>query len=372
MEQLKRVKFVNKEKTQFLKTLKSRVDQYFIDNKLEKTANGNMMLKSVVVFSMYLVPIICLYVFHPLPTWILMICYIISGFGAAGVGMGIMHDSIHGAYSNNKWVNKILGLTLNFIGGYDVNWKLQHNILHHTYTNITNLDEDISQRLKMRWSPHFKFHPAQRFQHIYAFIAYCLATLSWVFIKDFKQFYNYSQNGVNKGTTKQLVMDFIKLIISKAFYWVYMIIIPIGYLGYSTGNIVIGFLIMHAITGFVLSTIFQLAHVVEHAEFPMPNDAGNIENEWAIHQLETTADFGHGSKLFTWYTGGLTHQIEHHIFPDICHIHYPQIAPIVEQTAKEFGVKYINNPTYWDALKSHYRILKKFGLPNGKFDLANA
>jgi linoleoyl-CoA desaturase len=372
MEQLKRVKFVNKEKTQFLKTLKTRVDQYFIDNKIEKTANTKMKFKSFVMLSMYLVPIISIYLFHPLPTWILMICYIVSGFGAAGVGMSVMHDSIHGAYSENKWVNKILGLSLNFIGGYDVNWKLQHNILHHTYTNITNLDEDISQRLKMRWSPHFKFHPAQRFQHIYAFLAYCLATLSWVFIKDFKQFYNYSQNGVNKGTKNQKALDLLKLIISKVVYWIYMLIIPIGFLGYAPGIIITGFLIMHAITGFVLSTIFQLAHVVEHAEFPLPNDAGNIENEWAIHQLQTTADFGHDSKLLTWYTGGLTHQIEHHIFPDICHIHYPKIAPIVEETAKEYGIIYNNNPTYFGALKSHYRILKKFGLPNGKFDLANA
>lgn len=371
MEQLQRVKFVNKEKTQFLKTLKQRVDTYFVENKIDKTANRAMFVKTISMLSMYILPLVTIYVFAPLPTWLLLICYIISGFGIAGVGMGVMHDANHGSYSHNKWINKIMGNTLNLLGGFDVNWRHQHNILHHTYTNITNLDEDIAQRLKMRWSPHFRYHPAQQFQHIYAFFAYCLSTLSWVFIKDFKQFYIHTHNGVNKATRSELIFDFIKLVSIKVIYWIYMFIIPIKYLGYSAGAVIGGFLLMHAIGGFVLSTIFQLAHVVEGTEFPMPNDKREIENEWAIHQMQTTANFGHGSKLLVWYSGGLTHQVEHHVFPDICHIHYHKIAHIVRKTAEEFGVPYHYNHTYWAALQSHYKMLKKFGF-DGNFDLANA
>lgn len=370
MEQKKRVKFVNKDKTQFLKTLKQRVDDYFITNKIDKQANGTMIFKSVVLLSMYLLPLASLYIFNPVPAWAVIVCFIISGFGVAGVGMGVMHDANHGAYSHNKYVNMILGGTLNILGGFDVNWRLQHNILHHTYTNITHVDEDIEQRLKMRWSPFFNWHPVQRYQHIYAFFAYCLATISWVLMKDYKQFFTYSRNGVSKATKAQYRWDFFKLIFFKVIYVIYMIVIPIWVLGYSAGLIFGGFLLMHAIGGFVLSTVFQLAHVVEGAEFPMPNEKGEIENEWAIHQLQTTADFGHNNKLLTWYAGGLTHQIEHHIFPDICHVHYPKIAPIVEQTAREFGVPYINNSGYFTALASHIRMLKKFGLQSD-FDLAN-
>jgi linoleoyl-CoA desaturase len=102
----------------------------------------------------------------------------------------------------------------------------------------------------------------------------------------------------------------------------------------------------------------------------MPNEKGEIENEWAIHQMQTTADFGHDNKLLTWYAGGLTHQIEHHVFPDICHIHYPKIAHIVKQTAEEFGVPYNYNTGYFSALRSHIKMLKKFGLQSD-FDLAN-
>ncbi|MBK7762538.1 MAG: acyl-CoA desaturase [Bacteroidetes bacterium] len=370
MEQKKRVKFINKDKTRFLKTLKERIDEYFAKNQIDKQANTNMVIKTIAMLGMYFLPFAILYVFT-LPGWAVVLCFIISGFGVAGVGMSVMHDANHGAYSHNKLVNTLLGGTLNLIGGFDVNWRLQHNILHHTYTNITHVDEDIEQRLKMRWSPHFKFHPAQRYQHIYAFFAYCLATLSWVVMKDAKQFYTYSKNGVNKSSKNQLAFDLIKLIAFKVFYIVYTLIIPIWVLGYSGGLIFGSFLLMHAIGGFVLSTVFQLAHVVEGAEFPMPNEKGEIENEWAIHQMYTTADFGHDSKLLTWYTGGLTHQIEHHLFPDICHIHYPKLAPIVKQTAEEFGIPYNNNETYLSALASHVRTLKKFGLPSD-FDLANA
>ncbi len=369
MEQKKRVKFVNKDKTVFLKTLKQRVDAYFESNQIDKTANSKMVMKTVAMLSMYFLPIICIYIFA-LPAWAVILCFIVSGFGVAGVGMSVMHDANHGSYSHNKTINSILGASLNLIGGYDANWKLQHNILHHTYTNITYVDDDIDQRLKMRWSPHFPYHPAQRFQHIYAFFAYCLATLSWVLMKDFKQYYTYSRNGVNKANRKQLNIELAKMLFFKVFYVVYTLVIPMA-LGYSAGLIIGGFLLMHAIGGFVLSTIFQLAHVVEGAEFPLPNEKGEMENEWAVHQMYTTADFGHGSKLLTWYTGGLTHQVEHHLFPDICHIHYPAIAPIVQQTAEEFGIPYNNNETYLGALASHVRMLKKFGLPDG-FDLANA
>ncbi len=370
MEQKKRVKFVNRERTQFLKTLKQRVDQYFAENNLDKQANATMVIKSVVLLGMYILPIAALYVFAPMPAWNVICCFIISGFGIAGVGMGVMHDANHGAYSHNKTVNKLMGATLNLLGGFDVNWRLQHNILHHTYTNITHIDEDIDQRLKMRWSPYFKWHPVQRYQHIYAFIAYCLATLSWVVMKDYKQFFTYSRNGVSKATKRDFYLDMFKMFAYKIMYIAYTIVIPIWVLGYSGGLIIGGFLLMHAIGGFVLSTVFQLAHVVEGAHFPMPNEKGEIENEWAIHQLLTTADFGHDNKILTWYAGGLTHQIEHHLFPDICHVHYPKLAPIVEQTAQEFGIPYIKNKGYFSALASHVKMLKKFGLQSD-FDLAN-
>ncbi len=370
MDKKKRVKFVNREKTQFLKTLKQRIDQYFLIHQIERQANKKMVVKSIVLLCLYLMPLCSLYIFY-LPDWAVIGCFMISGFGLAGVGMSVMHDANHGSYSCNKYVNSLLGGTLNILGGYDVNWRLQHNILHHTYTNITNVDEDIEQRLKMRWSPFSKWYPVQRFQHIYAFMAYFISTLNWVIIKDYKQYFTYYNNGVNKIPKSQYYWGLFKLIFFKVFYILYLTVIPVWFLGYDGGLILGGFLCMHVIGGFILSTIFQLAHVVEEVEFPMPNEKGEMENEWAIHQLLTTANFAHNNKMLTWYAGGLTHQIEHHLFPDICHIHYPGLAPIVQQTAQEFSIPYNYYPSYFAALSSHVKTLKKFGLQSD-FDLANS
>ncbi|HXP51255.1 MAG TPA: fatty acid desaturase, partial [Bacteroidia bacterium] len=127
-------------------------------------------------------------------------------------------------------------------------------------------------------------------------------------------------------------------------------------------QVLLGFFIMHWVAGCILSTVFQMAHVVEGAEQPMPDKTGIIHQDWAIHELHTTSDFARGNKFLNWYVGGLNFQIEHHLFPQISHVHYKNIAPIVEQTAKEFGLNYNLKPTFRSALASHIRRLKELGI----------
>jgi linoleoyl-CoA desaturase len=107
--------------------------------------------------------------------------------------------------------------------------------------------------------------------------------------------------------------------------------------------------------------VFQLAHTVEETSHPLPNENGIIENDWAIHQLNTTVNFSRNNKLLSWYVGGLNFQVEHHLFPRICHVHYPEIAPIVKQTAEEFGIPYLEQQYFSKALKSHFAALERFG-----------
>jgi linoleoyl-CoA desaturase len=299
-----RAKFTNPNKSQFLKALKTKVDGYFEEKNISKGYNTAMVIKTITLLSVYIVPFIISYCFH-LPNIVLICMYLISGFGLAGVGMSVMHDANHGSYSDSKLLNNILGKTLNILGGYDLNWRLQHNVLHHTYTNISHIDEDISPRLKMRWSPYFDKHWVQKYQHFYAFFAYLLSTLSWIFIKDFKQLITYYRNGVYAATKARVALDLVILFFIKSSYLAYSLIIPATLLHYGWGISILGFVGMHFIGGFLLSTIFQLAHVVEGTEFPMPNEKGEVENEWAIHQLLTTADFAHGNKVLTWFAGGL-------------------------------------------------------------------
>ena len=86
-----------------------------------------------------------------------------------------------------------------------------------------------------------------------------------------------------------------------------------------------------------------------------------MKNTWAIHQLKTTVNFGAKSKIINWYTGGLNHQVEHHIFPHISHIHYGKISKIVRDTAKEFNLPYKEYKTTRKAIAAHFKFLKEMG-----------
>ncbi len=354
------IKFVNSNHTDFFHVLRERVDGYFIKNKISPHANGAMMFKTFFMLALYFVPF-SLMVSATATGWAFWMCWVLMGFGLAGIGMSVMHDANHKAYSKHNFINTIIGYSLNLVGGDAANWKLQHNILHHTYTNIHPVDEDIINKPGLRFSPGATHKSAHRFQFIYAFFLYSLLSLFWVTLKDITQFFRYSRKGLIKEQGAKKASIFLKMILWKVFYWSYTVIWPIVVLDVPAWYVLLGFLFLHLIAGMILSIVFQLAHVIEPADFPVANADGNIETEWAIHQLRTTADFAKTNPLLTFYLGGLNFQAIHHLFPRICHVHYPQIAPIVAATAKEYGVTYLQFDTFGEALGSHVRLLKKLG-----------
>lgn len=356
------IRFKTKEKNKelFFFTLRQRVDAYFKENKLSRNCNRQMIIKTIVLLSTYTLPFIALLVFQPSPGLSLAL-WSVMGFAMAGIGMSIMHDANHGAYSSSRKVNYWLGHTLNLLGGSVFNWKLQHNVLHHTYTNIVDMDDDVEDKLVMRFSPHTNRKWYHRFQFVYAFFFYGILTLYWVLLKDFVQFRKYTNEGVNKETGTQNKVCFMRIVLSKVVYFSVIILLPVLLLNMSFLQMLGGFLLMHFIAGMVLTVIFQLAHAVEGTSYPLPDSDSNIENTWAIHQLNTTSNFSRKNKMISWYIGGLNFQVEHHLFPTICHVHYPKVAFIVKETAEEFGVPYLEFETLGKALSSHVRTLKKFG-----------
>ena len=355
-----KIKFVERPRTEFFATLRGRVNQYFDDNKIEKTGDWRMYIKTVVMLSLYIGPFV-LILTNMLPLWATFIMWGIMGIGASGMGMAVMHDANHGAYSKNKFVNRMLGRSIYLVGGSKFTWIVQHNVLHHTYTNIYGMDEDIHDKPILRLSPHGKLSFIHRYQHIYAPFIYSLATLGWTLNKDFKQLIRYNKNGLTKGSGGNPTTEMIKLIFSKIFYFLFIFGLPLMLTSYGFGYILLGFLVLQVTTGLFVTTIFQLAHVIEDTDHPLPTDAGEIENAWAIHQLETTANFAKRNRILSWFVGGLNYQVEHHLFYNICHIHYKKIAPIVKKTAQEFGIPYYEKTTFWDSLGSHIRVLKKIG-----------
>jgi linoleoyl-CoA desaturase len=354
------VKFITQDKNEFFGTLKERVESYFVENKLSRNYNSSMVTKTIVLLTTYFTPFFLIIFLQP-PFWVALILWTIIGISMAGVGMSVMHDANHGAYTDNKKVNTLIGLSLNFMGGCSHNWKLQHNIMHHTYTNITGMDNDIDDKLGMRFSPHTRLRFFQRIQFLYAFILYGIVTLYWVTLKDFIQLIRYSRNGVNPNQKSENFILLLQIIFNKVAYFFVALFFPIYFLHIPAWQMVTGFLLMHFVAGVILSVIFQMAHTVEGTSHPMPNEEGSIENSWAIHQMNTTVNFSRESKWISWYLGGLNFQVEHHLFPKICHVHYPAIAHIVKETADEYGVPYLENKRFSQAFRSHIVTLKRFG-----------
>lgn len=253
-----------------------------------------------------------------------------------------------------------MGFTLDLIGGSNMLWRQKHNILHHTYTNISGADDDLETSGLLRLSPDQPWRPWHRFQYLYALLAYSFLSLSWMMYNDFKKY--FSKRIGNYPLRKNRPAESVSFFMTKTLYFSYMLVIPMFF--HPILHVVAFFVGMHLILGLTLSVVFQLAHTLVDAEFPAPqNQSGQMDNEWAVHQLITTADFARNSRLATWYLGGLNFQVEHHLFSKICHIHYPKISTIVEQTTSEFSVPYKSHPTLWAAIRAHFRFLKQMAQP---------
>ncbi len=355
------VKFNSSEKADFYRTLTQRVNQYFKDNNKSKYANGTMKFKTAFMLSLYFIPFAILLFAGIQSYWILTGLWALMGIGMAGIGLSIMHDANHGAYSQKKWVNRVLGFTSNFCGVSDFNWRIQHNILHHTYTNIHGLDDDIDAGAVLRFSPtqkHRKFH---NFQIYYAWFLYGLMTINWLITKDFNSIKVYKERDLLKKENRTPFTAWFELSLLKLGYVGLTLVLPIFILATPWWGTVLSFLMMHFICGLSLSLIFQPAHVLTETDFYELEEDGCMKNNWAVHQLKTTADFAHKSKFFSWFIGGLNYQIEHHLFQNICHVHYKDLSKIVRQTAEEYGLPYHNHRTFVNALRSHFKLINQLG-----------
>jgi linoleoyl-CoA desaturase len=352
--------FAKQDNLKFFRTLNSRVNSYFKENNLPKTGNWKIHLKTVILFTIFLAPYF-LILTSPMPFWVHLLLTIVMGIGMAGIGMNVMHDANHGSYSTKSWVNNFMGGTIYILAGNVHNWQVQHNVLHHTYTNIIGHDEDLEAGRIMRFSKEAQWQKFHKFQQYYAVFLYGLLTFNWAITTDFKQMRSYLKRKLSYGEPKSPKILWTTLIITKLIYIAIWIILPI-IIGITWWKVLVGFFIMHYTAGLILSIVFQLAHVVDEAANPQPDENGEMENTWAIHQLFTTVNFAPKNKIVNWYTGGLNYQIEHHIFPHISHVHYDKIAKIVKETAKECQLPYYEYKTFRSAVIAHFKHLKELGM----------
>jgi linoleoyl-CoA desaturase len=354
-----KIRFIDAGKSPFYATLRQRVDAYFRENGISKHANGAMWAKTAFFLSGFFL-LYGLIISNQFGPWAMLGMAVLLGMFSGFIGFNISHDAIHGSFSGSKRVNNLLSHTFYLLGANPYVWSISHNIVHHTYTNIHHHDEDIEIAPGLvRVDVEEKVTKIQRYQHIYAFALYGLASLAWVFRKDFKKFFQPRIGG--HETPHHPRIEYFNLFFYKAVYYFLFIVLPLMVLDITWWQFTIGFIIMHLVEGLVIGLVFQLAHVVEGTHFPTPNEEGNMEEAWAVHQMMTTANFSRHSVLANFLCGGLNLQIEHHLFPKICHIHYAAISHIVERTAAEHNLPYTVNKNFFTALRSHYRLLRKLG-----------
>lgn len=354
-----RYRFSRTVNEEFARVLRARVNNYFRDNDISRKANSTMVVKTAVAISLYLALYLLVVVGQFENLLVLFALWIGMGFMNAFIGLSVMHEAFHGNYSKKKSVNTLVGIAAIFIGVNDRIWKIQHNHLHHNYTNIEDADEDIQPRYLFRFSPNQPkrwFHP---YQHLYVMFFYSISTMVWVFAKDYLKIAKYLKKGLVKPG-RDFWFTLGNLVGQKFLYYFVLIALPMMLLPQPWWLTMLMFMSMHVVAGTTLSMIFQSSHITETSIY-IDQEEEHIDENWAVHQLMTTVNYGMNHRFLTWFCGGLNYQIEHHLFPNICHVHYPPLSKIVQETAKEYNLPYYTHRSAGSAMWAHLTMLRKLG-----------
>jgi linoleoyl-CoA desaturase len=341
----------------FQTELRRRVNEYFQSSGKKERGGWRIYSKTAIVFGWMIASYVGLVFFAP-TLWLALPLTLSLAAAMAASAFCVQHDGGHRAYSNLPWVNRLAALSLDFIGASSYLWHWKHAILHHTYSNIPGQDTDIELGSVMRLCPQQKRRWFHRWQHLYLWVLYGVMAARWHLWGDFKDVITGKIGPHPIPRPKGL--DLIIFLGGKIFSIGWLIAVPLFF--HEWWVVLCFYLLATALMGVILSVVFQLAHCVEEADFPSPVDGTmRMESAWAIHQVQTTADFARGSRILSFLLGGLNFQIEHHLLPQVCHVHYPALSPIVEGVCKEYGVRFSSHPTFWAGVVSHYRWLKRMG-----------
>lgn len=341
----------------FYREVVERADAYFESSGRRRRDMPQMYFKSFVLLTWFWGSW-ALLVFAAASAWQAALCAISLGLSIAAIGMGVQHDANHGAYSSRPWVNRLFSCTLDLMGVSSFIWRQKHNVIHHTYTNIDGIDSDIDFGPIARLTPEQPWYPWHRYQHLYCWIAYGSLLPKWVWLEDFLIL--FSRRIGPHRLPKLDRSDLARFVIAKIVFVTWSMVIPS--LFHPVWQVVLFHLLATYTLGVTLATVFQSAHCVEDVEFPLVPEGGAVDQEWAAHQVETTVDFGRNNPVATWFFGGLSFQIEHHLFPKICHMNYPALSHIVDEVAAKHHVRVRRRATVREGIAAHYRHVRRLGL----------
>ena len=340
----------------FYEELKNRVDQHFETTGLRRRDSPRMYLKSAVILLWFGVSYASL-VFAARTRWEAAACAASLALAICGIGFNLQHDANHSSYSDRRTINHLVGITLDVLGASSYVWKWKHNIFHHTYTNVDGLDEDINIGFWARLSPTQSRRRAHGLQHYYIWFIYGFLLAKWQFVDDVK---NVVQGRVaDNRMPRPRRWALLELVAGKVTFLAWAFVVPL--LFHPWWAVLLCYGAISFVVAVMLATVFQMAHCSARATFPTLSETGDVPRSWAVHEVESTIDFARGSRILTWYLGGLNYQIEHHLFPKISHVHYPRLAPLVAAVCAEFGVRYTVYDRFLPAVSSHWHWLQQMG-----------
>jgi linoleoyl-CoA desaturase len=342
----------------FHAALKRRVAAHFEATGRRRTGGAAMHAKTALILGWFAASYALLLLAGGASAWLAAALTLSIALATAGIGFSVMHDANHGAYARSRAANRAWGLALDFVGASSYVWRFQHNVQHHTYANVDGMDPDVDGGPLLRFAPSQRRRAFHRGQHAYAWVLYGFLALKWWFVDDVLAVARGRLGG--HPFARPRGAELVAFFAGKAAFVGWALVVPA--LVFRSWWVVAPFALGALMLGMVLATVFQLAHIVPDAEFHAAG-AGErrLRASWAEHQVRTTVDFAPSNRLLGWYLGGLNFQIEHHLFPDVCHTHYPALAPIFEAVCREHAVPYRTQPTLRAAIASHYRFLRSLG-----------
>jgi len=344
-------------RTPFRDELETEATAFFERRGIPRQGSHALWLKTAVLGA-WLTGSYALLVFVASQPWLAVLSTVSLACAMAGIGFNVQHDGGHRAYAVSATVNRGMAFSLDLLGGSSYFWHYKHGIAHHGYPNIAGSDDDVHLGVLGRLTPHDRRLGFHRFQHLYIWLLYAFLALKWQLLDDFR---SIIKPGVADTRVPRPARGEHALFWSgKILFFGLALALPMFF--HPWPSVVFFFLLTGAILGVLLGVVFQLAHCLGEATFanpPLPDQV--IDRDWATHQVEATVDFAPHNRILTWFIGGLNFQIEHHLFPRVCHTHYPALSKMVERVCLKHGVRYATHPSATAALRSHYRWLRKLG-----------
>ncbi len=342
----------------FYAELRSRADDYFLKNNISRT--GNRLMKFKIAFCLFfVVASYALLLTSPTISYFALF-YLLFGISLLLIFFNVAHDAAHGVAVKSKRVNKVLFLiSFQFLGQNPFLWGRNHTESHHVYPNVEESDVDVLNVFGMRVTESVELKWFHRYQFMYMPLYYMFYSINWLFFRNILSLFNYTARTISiKISPKEMAW----LIFFKVSFFFYMLILPIIILPFNWVSILFVFLGCQIVVSLVVLSVLIISHMSDYVDHPIPDSNNKLNVSWAKMQLTTCVDYGVNSRFFRWTLGGFNTHAVHHLFPDVCHVHHRALVPIVRELAEKYEIPYIEI-SYAEAVRSHFRFLKKMGTP---------